>query len=88
MHLEAIQETVPVFTGDFRIVQDVIVTPNPRALPRALTPNGDLIIEAVFQYQACDEKTCFFPQTVPLRWVIKILDLDTQRVPESLRKVP
>jgi hypothetical protein len=88
MRLEAIQESVPVFTGHFRMVQDVIVTPNPRALPRALTPDGDLIIEGQFQYQACDEKTCYFPQTVPLRWVIKVLDLDTQRVPENLRKVP
>jgi hypothetical protein len=86
LSMPAIQETVPVFDGQFRLMQDITVTPNPRALPMALNSDHELVIQGTLQFQACDDKTCFFPQKVPIKWVIKILDLDTQRVPESMRR--
>ncbi len=88
LYLPAIQETVPVFEKKFRLTQDIIVTPNPRALPMALNSSGELTIEGTFHYQACDAKACFLPETVPLTWTIKILELDTQRAPKGLRRMP
>jgi hypothetical protein len=88
VHLPAIDETVPVYTGDFRLVQDVIVTPNSNALPRALNADRELVIEGNFYYQACDDKTCYLPKAIPIRWVIQILNLDEERVPEMIRNRP
>jgi hypothetical protein len=88
LYLPAIQETVPVFENKFRLTQDIIVTPNQRALPMALNSNSELTIDGTFHYQACDAKTCYLPETVPMRWTIKILELDTQRAPEGIRRMP
>jgi hypothetical protein len=88
LYLPAIQESVPVYEKNFRLTQDIIITPNQRALPMALNSNGELQIDGFFQYQACDDKTCFLPRTAPLYWTIKISDLDTQRVPVAIRRMP
>jgi hypothetical protein len=88
LYLPAIQETVPVFEKNIRLTQDIIITPNQRALPMALNSSGELTIDGTFHYQACDAKTCFLPGTVPLRWTLKILELDTQRAPQGIRRMP
>jgi hypothetical protein len=39
-------------------------------------------------YQVCDDKTCYLPKAIPIRWVIQILNLDEERVPEMIRNHP
>ena len=85
LFLPAIKETVPVYEGRVRLIQDVTVTANPSALAAALGPNGDLVLEGTLQYQACDDKMCFLPKSVPVRWTIKVQGLDRERAPEPLR---
>jgi hypothetical protein len=38
-----------------------------------------LTIAGTFAYQACDDKVCFLPQTVPLSWTIGVKPLDRER---------
>jgi hypothetical protein len=31
-------------------------------------------------YQACDNKVCFTPQSIPLSWTVQLKPLDRERV--------
>jgi AhpC/TSA family/Disulphide bond corrector protein DsbC len=76
-----LNEHVPVFSKPFRLVQDLVLDPS-REAEAALQAVKTMIINASLQYQACDDKVCFIPQTVPLSWTIDIRPLDRQRVPK------
>ena len=76
-HLEAIQETVPVYTGAFRVLREVTIG-------KAVKP-GDLTIEGTFRYQACDDVKCFLPTTIPVKWTFKVEPHDLERAPASIR---
>ena len=39
-----------------------------------------MTIHATLEYQACDDKVCFIPQSVPLSWTIALRALDRERV--------
>ncbi len=86
LFLPAIKEQVPVYEGTVRLIQDVSINPNSQSLLKALDSSKELMIGGSLQYQACDEKICYLPQTVPLKWVVKIQELDRQRAPEHLRR--
>lgn len=79
LFLPAIKETVPVFEGKLRVVRDVTVAFSLRDLP-------EVTIDGNFQYQACDDKVCYPPDTVPLRFDVGIEPLDHDRVPEELQR--
>jgi DsbC/DsbD-like thiol-disulfide interchange protein len=85
IHLPAIKETVPVYEGSFLLSRDLTIGPG-KSLAEAVTAAGDLVVEGRLYYQACDEKECYMPQEVPLKWTFHGLQLDRQRVPEALRK--
>ncbi len=76
LHLDAIDETVPVYEGRFRLVRDVTVGKT----------TGDVVIRGSLRYQACDDKVCYNPQVLPLEWKLRATESDTQRVPEPLRR--
>ena len=85
LYLPAIKERVPVFTGTFRIRQDVKVT-SAADFANALGADGKtLAIAGKIEYQACDSKICFFPESVPVQWHVQVLPLDRQRAPEAIR---
>ena len=85
LFMPAINERVPVFEGSFRIRQDVKVS-SAAAFSGSLGNAGsDFTIHGTLRYQACDSKTCFLPNAVPLEWQLKVLALDRQRAPEDIR---
>jgi hypothetical protein len=75
---EPLNEHVPVYQRPFRIVQDVMLDPSREAAAglKALT---SLTIIGTFEYQACDDKVCFTPQSIPLSWTIGVRPLDNER---------
>lgn len=85
LYLEAIDEKVPVFDGKFRISQDVVMAGNPQ-LQSILTGSRQIKITGNLHYQACDDKICYLPQTLPLEWTLALEPLDVERVPEELRR--
>ena len=87
LYLEAIQEHVPVFEGKFRIVQDVTVNFSPTSdIVRSLASAGKTIsINGELRYQACDNKVCYPPTSVPVMWTLKVFPLDLKRSPEGIR---
>ena len=88
LFLPAIQETVPVFQGKYQVRQDVTMAPN-AVLEPVLKGTREVKIRGEFRYQACDDKICYLPQTVPLEWTLQLDPLERQRVPEAIqRKAP
>jgi DsbC/DsbD-like thiol-disulfide interchange protein len=85
LHLPAIQETVPVYQGRLRLARDLTIGQE-REIAPVLNAARELVIEGSFRYQACDDKQCFPPQTVPLKWSFRVDRLDTQRAPADLQR--
>jgi len=87
LYLEAIKEQVPVFEGKFRITQDVTIPASKAADGiRAVFSAGKTVsIAGELQYQACDKTICYAPTSVPVKWELKVQDLDLYRSPENIR---
>ncbi|MGH9774936.1 MAG: protein-disulfide reductase DsbD domain-containing protein [Candidatus Acidiferrales bacterium] len=85
LHLEAINETVPVFEGKFRIAQDVTFASSDELI-HSLAPSGKAIdIVGELKYQACDKKVCYLPMSIPLTWRVQLTPLDAQRSPAAIQ---
>jgi hypothetical protein len=68
-HFVPLGEFVEVYQRAFTLVQDVtVIQPphgsNPVAAGRSVTLSGRL------EYQACDDKLCYMPKTVPVAWTL------------------
>jgi len=74
-----LNESVPVYRKPFRLVQDVTVDPS-REAAATLRGMKTMTLTAQLVYQACDDKLCFPPASVPLSWPIAVRSLDTERV--------
>jgi Disulphide bond corrector protein DsbC len=88
LYLEAIREQVPVFEGKFRITQDATV-PFSHArdgLRAVFSSEKNISISGELKYQACDNKVCFPPTSVPVMWRLQVAPLDLERSPEAIRR--
>jgi hypothetical protein len=87
LYLKAIGEHVPVFEGKFRIIQDATVTFSRTSdIVRSLVSSGKTItITGDLKYQACDERVCYPPASVPVTWRLEVLPLDLKRSPGDIR---
>jgi hypothetical protein len=85
LYLPAIKERVPVFEGAFRIRQELKVN-SMAEFSGALGADGKKVtLKGNLEYQACDSKICFLPDSVPVEWQFQIVPLDRQRAPEDIR---
>jgi hypothetical protein len=73
-----LNEHVNVFDQPFRIIQDVMIDAS-RDSEAVLKERTSLTIEATLDYQACDDKICFNPQSVPVSWTLGLKPLDRER---------
>lgn len=85
LHLAAIRETVPVYEGRFRVTRDITL-PQQKELLALAGEGRTLTVKGAFKYQACDDKICYTPVTVPLTWTFRVEEHDPRRVPEALRR--
>jgi peroxiredoxin len=78
-YFKPLKERVPVFQRPFRIVQDIATDASPegQALLKGVTA---LTIKGTLSYQACDDRECFAPQSMPLTWTVGLRELDRERV--------
>ena len=67
LYLPTIKETVPVFEGKFRITQDLATWDRD-----VIGTMSELKVKGRLRYQACDDKICYLPETIPLEWTFKI----------------
>ena len=71
---EPLNERVQVYEKPFTLSVDVI--PEATAEGRkALAGKSELVITGTLEYQACDDKICYNPQSVPLTWKVALQPL-------------
>jgi len=85
MRLEAIHETVPVYEGQFRLLETITLAGAQQIEP-LLDASRNLTIPGELRYQACDDRQCFVPESVKLKWTVHVLPFDRTRVAEPLRR--
>jgi len=73
-----LKERVPIYQKPFTLAQDVVLDGAPSS-QAAYRGKDSLTIAGTLEYQACDDKLCFNPATVPLSWTFVLKPLDTQR---------
>ena len=74
-----LNEHVAVYQRPFRITQEVMVDFS-RQGQAALKDATKVTMNGTLGYQACDDKDCFNPQTVPLSWTVNLRPLDDTRI--------
>ncbi len=77
-YFEPLDERVPVYQERFRLVQEVVVEGDPESTA-ALSRIDALTLTGSLDYQACDDRICFNPASVPLTWTLTVSPLDRQR---------
>ncbi len=76
-----LNERVPVFQKPFTLAQELVLEGTAVA-QAAFKGKESLTIEGSLDYQACDDKVCFNPVSVPLRWTLSLKTLVTDRAPQ------
>jgi DsbC/DsbD-like thiol-disulfide interchange protein len=62
-----LKETVPVYQKPFRVVQEA-------SLERSVQPGSTVTIAGLLSYQACDDRICYPPRTLPLTWTVRVME--------------
>ena len=83
-HFEPLDERVPVYQRPFRLVQEIVVEGSTEAAA-VLAEIDAVTLTGRLDYQACDDKVCFNPESVPLTWTIAVAPLDRQRALDEQR---
>ncbi|MGE3842931.1 MAG: redoxin domain-containing protein [Vicinamibacterales bacterium] len=75
-----LNERVPVFQKPVTLVQELVLE-GTSAAQAAYRGKESITIEGSLDYQACDDKVCFNPVSVPLSWTLSLKTLVTERAP-------
>lgn len=66
-----LNERVPVYQKPFTLRQELVLEVDKQA--RAVVRDKNtLTVSGTLEYQACDERTCFNPVSVPLSWTLAL----------------
>ncbi len=84
LNLKAIKEKAPVYEGSITVERDLTFAQQ-KQLQDAAGDSGKVHVESSFKYQACDDKVCYPPVTLPLKFDFEFVPHDSQRAPEDIR---
>jgi peroxiredoxin len=73
-----LNERVPVYQKPFRLIQEVLLE-GTTAAQAALRDKPSVTLTGMVEYQACDDKLCFNPATVPVTWTLPLRQLVRER---------
>ena len=66
-----LKETVDVYQKPFEVKQELALDASP-AGRAALKGVSTVSVQGTLSYQACDDKVCYPPRTVPMTWTVGI----------------
>jgi hypothetical protein len=66
-----LNERVPVYQKPFTLLQDVVLESTPQA-QAAWRGKESLTLTGSLDYQACDDRICFDPVSIPLSWTLTL----------------
>ncbi len=70
-HFRPLDERVPVYQAPFRLTRDVVLDGRP-AVRQALRTQDRLTVTGSLEYQACDDRVCYNPVSVPVAWTLRL----------------
>jgi peroxiredoxin len=70
-HFVPLNERVPVYQKPFRLLVEVVPEATADAR-KALAATKELTIAGTLEYQACDDKICYNPASLPLSWRVAL----------------
>jgi peroxiredoxin len=73
-----LNERVPVYQKPFTLLQEIILEGQPSA-QAAFKGKDSLTLDGTLDYQACDDRLCFNPASIPLSWTVSLRPLVLQR---------
>jgi peroxiredoxin len=73
-----LNERVPVYQKPFTLVQELTFDGQPDA-QAAFRGKDALTLTGTLDYQACDDKVCFIPASLPLTWTLSLRPLIRER---------
>jgi peroxiredoxin len=77
-YFEPLDERVPAYQGPFRLRQEAVVARSTEAA-QSLRERGTLPLTGSFEYQACDDRLCYAPETIALSFTLDFQQLDMTR---------
>jgi peroxiredoxin len=77
-YFKPLKERDPVYQKPFTLVQDLVLDGSLQA-QAAMRGKQSLKVSGTLEYQACDEKECFTPVSVPLTWSMNLRPLVFER---------
>ena len=77
-HFEPLDERVPVYQTPFTLLQEAVVSGEP-GVEEALADIDAVTLSGTLDYQACDDRLCYDPVSVPLSFTFEVDLLDRQR---------
>jgi peroxiredoxin len=69
-----LNERVPVYQKPFKLLMDVVPEATAEAR-KALAGRSEMVISGTLEYQACDDKVCYNPVSLPLSWMVTLQGL-------------
>jgi hypothetical protein len=73
-NFEPLNERVPVYQKPFTLLMDVVPEATAEAR-KALAGRNEIVINGTLEYQACDDKICYNPVSLPLSWTVALQGL-------------
>ena len=70
-HFVPLNERVPVYQKPFMLRTEVVAEVNAEAR-KAFSGRSELTIAGTLDYQACDDKICYNPVSLPLSWTVAL----------------
>jgi peroxiredoxin len=77
-HFKPLDERVPVYQKPFTLVQELVLDGDLPA-QKAYRGQETLTVTGTLDYQACDDKICYIPVSLPLSWTLDLRSLVMQR---------
>ena len=68
---EPLNERIPVYQKPFKLIQELILGTGPQA-EAVFRASPELTLKGTLEYQACDDRICFNPVSVPLSWTVAL----------------
>jgi hypothetical protein len=82
-HFVPLNERVPVFQKPFTLLVEAVAEGTAEAR-KALAGRNELVVNGTLEYQACDDKICYNPVSLPLSWKVGL----TPNVPGAPAPAP
>jgi peroxiredoxin len=70
-HFKPLDERVPTYQKPFTILTEIVPEVTPEA-QKAFAGKKELSLTGTLEYQACDDKICYNPVSLPLSWTVEV----------------